>query len=451
MTSFTDITERRAIGERLEHDATHDPLTELANRTLVLRRLSAALRGPGRAPMTTVLFIDLDNFKVINDSLGHCVGDKVLRIVGERLRRGVRPGDVVGRLGGDEFVVVTVEAKSACEVRAIAEHLRKYLTEPIVVQGRHLYLDTSIGIVMAGPDDKRAAEDLVRDADVAMYQAKTLGRGRFEFFDVELRERMQRRLRLEEDLRGALQNGQLWTAYQPVVDLRTGHLVAVEALLRWTHPVHGAVSPVEFIPLAEESDLINVIGNHVLRTTTRELAERRDRHGLDLHLKVNLSVRQLDDPRLVPSVQDALDTTGLPPSALCLEVTESTLMRNPAASAEVLTALRGLGVRLAIDDFGTGYSSLAQLQRLTLDTLKIDRSFVAGIGESKDAEAIVNSIIAMAHAVDLMVVAEGVETAQQLEILKSLDCDQAQGFHLGRPVPADALFPRIQANTPWLA
>jgi EAL domain-containing protein (putative c-di-GMP-specific phosphodiesterase class I) len=304
---------------------------------------------------------------------------------------------------------------------------------------------------MAGPDDKRAAEDLVRDADVAMYQAKTLGRGRFEFFDVELRERMQRRLRLEEDLRGALQNGQLWTAYQPVVDLRTGHLVAVEALLRWTHPVHGAVSPVEFIPLAEESDLINVIGNHVLRTTTRELAERRDRHGLDLHLKVNLSVRQLDDPRLVPSVQDALDTTGLPPSALCLEVTESTLMRNPAASAEVLTALRGLGVRLAIDDFGTGYSSLAQLQRLTLDTLKIDRSFVAGIGESKDAEAIVNSIIAMAHAVDLMVVAEGVETAQQLEILKSLDCDQAQGFHLGRPVPADALFPRIQANTPWLA
>ncbi|HEV7980796.1 sensor domain-containing protein [Amycolatopsis sp.] len=449
VTSFTDITERRAIGERLAHEATHDPLTELANRTLVLNRLSAALRRPERASMTTVLFIDLDKFKVINDSLGHNVGDKVLRIAGERLRRGVRQGDVVGRLGGDEFVVVSVDFTEPSEVRALAGHLREYLTEPIVINGRQLHVDASIGIVMAGPDDDRVAEDLLRDADVAMYQAKTRGRGRYEFFDVELRMRMQRRLSLEQDLRDALQNGQLWTAYQPIVDLKSGHMVAVEALLRWNHPVHGSISPVEFIPLAEESDLINLIGTHMLRTTTRELTERRAKHGLDLHLKVNLSVRQLDDPRLVPAVQDALDMTGLPAGALCLEVTESALMRDQAAAIEVLTELRGLGVGLAIDDFGTGYSSLAQLQRLTLDTLKIDRSFITPLGESKDAEAIVNSIIVMAHAVDLVVVAEGVETARQLEILKELNCDQAQGFYLGRPTAAEDLFPLITPNHPW--
>jgi diguanylate cyclase (GGDEF)-like protein/PAS domain S-box-containing protein len=449
VTSFTDITERRAIGERLAHEATHDPLTDLANRTLVLNRLGAALRRPERASTTTVLFIDLDKFKVINDSLGHGVGDKVLRIAGERLRRGVRHGDVVGRLGGDEFVVVSVDITEPSEVRALAEHLREYLTEPIVINGRHLHIDASIGIVMAGPDDDRVAEDLLRDADVAMYQAKTLGRGRYEFFDVELRMRMQRRLGLETDLRDALQNGQLWTAYQPIVDLKTGHMVAVEALLRWDHPEHGSISPVEFIPLAEESDLINLIGTHVLRTTTRELTNRRVKHGLDLHLKVNLSVRQLDDPRLVPAVQDALDMTGLPASALCLEVTESALMRDQAAALEVLTELRGLGVGLAIDDFGTGYSSLAQLRRLTLDTLKIDRSFITGLGESKDAEAIVNSIIVMAHAVDLTVVAEGVETAHQLEILQKLNCDQAQGFYFGRPVAAEHLFPLIEPSHPW--
>ncbi|MEC3975433.1 sensor domain-containing protein [Amycolatopsis sp. H20-H5] len=440
VTSFTDITERRAIGARLAHEATHDPLTDLANRTLVLNRLGEALSGHARGPATTVLFIDLDKFKVINDSLGHSVGDKVLRIAGERLRRGVGKTDLVGRLGGDEFVVVTTGITEAQQARALAEHLRDALTEPMTVIGRQLHIDASIGIVMAEAGDRRAPEDLLRDADVAMYQAKTLGRARFEFFDVELREQMQRRLRLEQDLRDALQNGQLWTAYQPVVDLETGEMVAVEALLRWTHPVHGAISPVEFIPLAEESDLINVIGKHVLRTTTRELAKRRAQHGLDLNLKVNLSARQLDDPQLVPMVRDALATTGLPPGALCLEVTESALMRDQAAAAEVLAALRNLGVLLAIDDFGTGYSSLAQLQRLTLDTLKIDRSFITGIAESRDAEAIVTSIIAMAHAVDLIVVAEGVEDEDQLAILRALGCDQAQGFHLGRPVTAEQLF-----------
>jgi diguanylate cyclase (GGDEF)-like protein/PAS domain S-box-containing protein len=435
VTSFTDITETRAISARLAHDATHDPLTRLANRTLVLGRLDVRERGA-----VTVLFLDLDKFKVINDSLGHSVGDQVLRIVGERLRRCSGRDDLVGRLGGDEFVVVTGEVTDPGEVRALAEHLRAALAEPIGVLGRQLHLDASIGVVLVGSADRRSAEDLLRDADVAMYQAKTLGRGRHHFFDVGLRERMQRRLRMEQDLRDAVHDGQLWPAYQPVVDLRTGEMVAVEALLRWTHPRHGAISPVEFIPLAEESDLINVIGKEMLRATTRELATRRRDQGLDLTLKVNLSTRQLDDPHLVPAVQDALANTGLPAGALCLEVTESALMRDQEAAGEVLASLRSLGVLLAIDDFGTGYSSLAQLRRLTLDTLKIDRSFITGIAESRDAAAIVTSIIAMAHAVDLTVIAEGVETAEQLDLLRSLGCDQAQGYHLGRPVPAAELF-----------
>ncbi|MEA5361765.1 EAL domain-containing protein [Amycolatopsis sp., V23-08] len=436
VTSFTDISETRAISARLAHDATHDPLTRLANRTLVLDRLDVRARRSA----ATVLFLDLDKFKVINDSLGHSVGDQVLRIVGERLRRCSGRADLVGRLGGDEFVVVTNEVTEPGEVRALAEHLRAALAEPIGVLGRQLHLDASIGVVLVDGADRRSAEDLLRDADVAMYQAKTLGRGRHHFFDVGLRERMQRRLRMEQDLRDAVHDGQLWPAYQPVVDLKTGEMVAVEALLRWTHPRHGAISPAEFIPLAEESDLINVIGKEMLRATTRELASRRANQGLDLTLKVNISTRQLDDPHLVPAVQDALTSTGLPPSALCLEVTESALMRDQEAAGEVLAALRSLGVLLAIDDFGTGYSSLAQLRRLTLDTLKIDRSFITGIAESRDAEAIVTSIIAMAHAVDLTVIAEGVETAEQLDLLRKLDCDQAQGYHLGRPVSAAELF-----------
>ena len=278
-----------------------------------------------------------------------------------------------------------------------------------------------------------------RDADVAMYQAKTLGRGRFEFFDVELRERVQRRLGLEQDLRDAVRRDKLWAAYQPVVDLRSNQMVAVEGLLRWTHPVSGPVSPTEFIPLAEESDLINLLGIYVLRETTRELAARRA-CGVEVDLKINLSTRQLDDPGFVLAVEDALARTGLPAKALCLEITESALMRDSNAAAEMLSALRGLGVRLAIDDFGTGYSSLAQLQRLTLDTLKIDRSFVTGLGSSADAEAIVTSIIAMAHAVDLTVVAEGVENGTQLRLLRELGCDQAQGYYFGKPLPADELW-----------
>ncbi|MET0235030.1 MAG: EAL domain-containing protein [Kibdelosporangium sp.] len=438
VTSFTDITERRMIDGRLEHEATHDALTGLFNRTVAINRLSPAARRHRSGP-TAVLFIDLDNFKVINDSLGHSVGDKVLRVVGARLDKSMRRGDVVGRLGGDEFGVIAHGIAARDEAMALADHIRAELNKPIAVEGRNLHVDASIGIVIAEPDDPRDGGDLLRDADLAMYLAKTRGRGRHAFFDVDLRERTQRRLQLEQDLREAPRNEQLWMAYQPIVDLRSGRVSTVEGLLRWTHPRYGPISPGEFIPLAEESDLINIVGAHMLHIAAKEIVELRTGKNRDLQLTVNLSARQLDDPRLVPAVRDAIRTTGLPPGALCLEITESALMRDPAMAAKTLAALRDLGARLAIDDFGTGYSSLAQLLTLPLDILKIDQSFTAGLGRSKDAEVIVTSIIAMAHAVDLTVIAEGVEHEAQLDILRRLDCDQAQGYHLGRPVAAAEL------------
>jgi diguanylate cyclase (GGDEF)-like protein/PAS domain S-box-containing protein len=430
--SFTDITERRLIEGRREHEATHDALTGLVNRTVAIEQLSPSVRA-NREGATAVLFIDLDKFKAINDSLGHAVGDRVLQVVGERLREGTRRSDVVGRLGGDEFAVIAHGIESADNARGLAEHIRAELNRPVVVDGRSLHIDASVGIVIAGPGDPRDGEALLSDADLAMYQAKTQGRGQHAFFDIELRERSQRRLRLEQDLRAAPREGQLWLAYQPIVDLRTGRATAVEGLARWTHPRFGPISPGEFIPLAEESDLINQLGDHVLRLATEEIINLRDRHP-DLALTVNLSVRQLDHARLVPTVRAVTSSAGLPPGALCLEITESAIMRDPARAAGTLAALRELGVRLAIDDFGTGYSSLAQLLTLPLDMLKIDQTFTASLGESKDAEAILRSIIAMAHAVNLTVVAEGVETPRQLDILRNLKCDAAQGFFLGRPV-----------------
>jgi diguanylate cyclase (GGDEF)-like protein/PAS domain S-box-containing protein len=434
VASFTDITERRAISERLAFEATHDPLTGLANRALVTQWLTAA-----RGRDTIVLFVDIDRFKVINDSLGHGVGDIVLRIVGKRLRRAVRGDDLVGRLGGDEFVV-GVKSAQPRDARRIAENLAAALSDPVVVDGRRLHVNASIGIVVAPPDDTRSADELLRDADLAMYQAKTQGRGRHAFFDVELRERTQRRLQLDEDLRGAIGREELWVAYQPVVELPGRHMVGAEALLRWSHPAHGDVSPVEFIPLAEDSGTIHEIGTYVLRETCRTLARRTGAGGSAVHVAVNLSAVQLDDPNLTVMVRETLSSSGLPPSSLCLEITESMLMRDHVAATRQLNELRALGVRLAIDDFGTGYSSLAQLRRLPLDTLKIDRSFVSGLGGSRDAEAIVTSIIAMAHAVDLTVVAEGVETEQQLDVLQRLGCDLAQGYYFGRPARAVDVF-----------
>ncbi len=447
VASFTDITEARATHERLHRDATQDPLTGLANRTVLLEHLDATLTGQHPDWVTAVLFVDLDKFKVINDSLGHRLGDAVLTIVGQRLRQHVRRADLVGRLGGDEFVVLARRRSDTVEeIQALAEHLRQCLTEPIHIEDRRLHVDACIGITLASPGDSRTPDDILRDADVAMYQAKTHGRGRVAFFDVPLRQHMQHTLSLHQDLCEAIRRGQLWMAYQPIIDLGTGHTVAAEGLLRWTHPQHGPVPPQEFIPLAEHSDLIHHIGAHVLHTAFGEFAAFRTRYHYPLRLTVNLSARQLDDPRLPTTVHTALATTGLPACAVGLEITESTLMNDQAAAAHVLTALRHHGCTLAIDDFGTGYSSLAQLHQLPLDTLKIDRCFTAELGDTSGTEAIVSSTIAMAHALGLTVIAEGVETARQLAALRRLGCDQAQGYHLAHPAPIHQLTHAITAG-----
>ncbi len=433
--SFTDVTETRAARERLEYQATHDPLTGLANRTQVLRHWADG----SRTHPIAVLFVDLDNFKLINDSLGHSAGDEVLRTIGARLVRAVPEGAQVGRLGGDEFVILVQDERDHGALAALSDRLLRELTRPIHVQGRPLHVNGSIGVLVSLPGDGREGQDVLRDADVAMYRAKARGGGDHAFFDVELRERVQRHMLLEQDLRHAVAQDQLWVAYQPIVDLRTEGTVAVEGLLRWRHPDHGTVSPGEFIPLAEQSDLINSIGAHMLRTALRQLAVERERCGGDLRLNANLSPRQLKDPHLPALVRQALAETGLPAHTLCLEITENVIMQDPAGAAEILTGLRGLGVHLAIDDFGTGYSSLAQLRRLPLDSLKVDRSFVTDLAGSHELHTIVSSIIAMAHSLGVIVVAEGVETAQQLDVLRTLDCDEAQGFYFGKPGPVEQL------------
>lgn len=437
VTSFTDITESRASRERLQYEATHDPLTGLANRSVVLDRLDPPEHAPPRTHPAAVLFVDLDNFKIINDSLGHAPGDEVLRTVGQRLQQAAPGEALVSRLGGDEFVIVVPDERDQETLTRISRNVLDVLSGPFQQHGRQLHLTGSIGVLVSEPGDSRTGQDLLRDADVAMYQAKSRGGARHVFFGVELRERVQRHMELEQDLRHAVPLEQLWVAYQPVVDVGTERHVAVEALLRWTHPLHGPISPGEFIPIAEESDLIHSIGAYMLRTATRHIATHRND---DPQLSANLSPRQLEDPHLLQQVQQTLTASGLPAHALCLEITETAIMQDPDTAGRALHALRDLGVSLAIDDFGTGHSSLAQLRELPLDTLKIDRSFITELGNSNELKAIVTSTISMAHALGLQVIAEGVETAGHLDILRRAGCDQVQGYYFGKPAPIDMLF-----------
>ncbi|WP_394362997.1 EAL domain-containing protein [Amycolatopsis sp. SB7-3] len=438
LTSFADITERRAISERLAYEATHDPLTRLANRTYALNHLRRTIADP--AATTTVMFIDLDKFKIINDSLGHTVGDQVLRIIGDRLRAAAGPSDLVGRLGGDEFLVITTGYTEAAEVRALADHLQRRLAESLTVHGRELHINTSIGIVIAEPGDRRTADELLEDADLAMYQAKTFGPGRYAFYAPIMRKRVRDRFALEQDLRNAVAEGLVETVYQPVVDLRTGDMVAVKAKSCWDHPVRGPIDPAELAELADDGDLLTVIGAEVLAKAAREIARWRADHGVHCNVNVSLSVRQLGDPTLLQVVQTTLEDAGLGPQDLSLDVDETALKD----AADAVDALRKTGVRVTAERFGAGYSSLAQLCRLDLSVIEIDRSFVADLGRSSDAEPIVAGIMAMAHAVDLMVVAEGVETARQLEVLHELGCDWAKGPLVAPPGRVEDLKPTYE-------
>jgi diguanylate cyclase (GGDEF)-like protein len=387
-----------------------------------------------------VLFIDLDNFKVVNDSYGHRAGDQLLVRLVQRLRRVLRPADTIARLSGDEFVAVCEDIEGRDAAVAIAERITAAFDEPFALDDAEVFASASIGIAVADSADSDA-EALLRSADTAMYQAKRRGRARHELFDEEMRGRALRRLRLEHDLRGALHRQELRAVYQPLVTLPDNRIVGVETLLRWDHPELGAIPPDDFIPIAEESGSILALGVWVLRAAcsqiTRWHAELSLPHPFTVY--VNLSGRQLADPALVETVADVLRETGANPAELGLEITETSLLEDAESALSRLDELKRLGVRLAMDDFGTGYSSLSYLRRMPLDVVKVDRSFVQGLGTEPADSAIVAAVVRMAGALHLNVTAEGVETPKQLLALQDLGCDLAQGFYFAHPVNAEAI------------
>ncbi|NJC68560.1 bifunctional diguanylate cyclase/phosphodiesterase [Planosporangium thailandense] len=420
------------------HRATHDALTDLPNRELLtetISRLSEADEGQE----ITLLFIDLDRFKMVNDSWGHAVGDELLCAVAARLRTAVRGEDLVCRVGGDEFVVLIASTTDSSQVASLTERLLDDFAEPFDLSVGSVVITPSIGV--ASSDGATEALELIRDADTAMYKAKSSGRNGYAFFDQILHEQVRTRVEIEQALRGALDRGELSVHYQPIVDLANDELTGFEALMRWDHPQLGRVSPLEFIPIAEDTGLIVEYGAWLLEEAANQLVRWRAARADDLpplHISVNISVRQLRDSALVGVVRRALRRTGLPASTLWLEITESGVMEDPETALATLRALRALGVRLAIDDFGTGYASLNYLRSIPARIVKIDRSFVAGVGEGSHNEAIVKAVVAMAHALGQRVVAEGVETVVQRDWLRAYGCDLVQGWLYGAPRSADA-------------
>jgi diguanylate cyclase (GGDEF)-like protein len=422
---------RQTLGEAV-HQASHDPLTGLVNRTVILQRLEELLAGPD-VDGVAVLFVDLDRFKLVNDSLGHDVGDSVLVETARRLQRCVRPGDVVGRHAGDEFVVLCAGLHGEVDALGLADRICREIAVPMRVPARELVVTASVGVARGVRGV--TADELLRDADVAMYQAKERGRDRTELFGRSMRARMMERVDLEHALRQAILSEEFRLHFQPTLDLRTGRPLLVEALIRWEHPTRGLVRPDQFIPVAEDTRLIVPIGSWALREACRQVAEwRRSTPALaELGVSVNLSACQFGDDRLVEVVGEALAATGLEPSALWLEITETAVMDDVAATVRTLASLKRLGVRLAIDDFGTGYSSLSYLKRFPVDVLKVDRSFVDGIGTDAEDTAIVKAVVRMAQALGKGVVAEGIEHEAQLAELRALGCEAGQGFLFSRP------------------
>jgi diguanylate cyclase len=432
---------RRAVKKaeaHLEYLAHIDPVTGLPNRHAFNERLAFALgRADHAGGSVGLLLIDLDNFKIVNDTLGHHCGDRLLKVVAQRLLGCLRAGDVISRIGGDEFAVI-LEAAGSADGERPARKVLSVLGAPFEVDGHEIYVTASVGISLY-PDDALDLDTLTRNADTAMYQAKGKGKNGYEKFHPELDRRIQKRLSLESKLRKALERAELSLHYQPQFRISDGHLVGLEALLRWDHPELGAVSPVEFIPVAEDCGLIVPIGRWVLRTACAELAAWRDAGFGVIHVSVNLSARQTRDPHLMHDILQALRDYKISPTQLELEITESVLMDNVHANVELLHRLQTEGIRLSIDDFGTGYSSMAYLKRFPIDQVKIDRTFVRDIPGDRDDEAITTAIIAMAHSLGLSVVAEGVETEQQLEFLRAAGCDIMQGFYFAEPGTAEQI------------
>jgi diguanylate cyclase (GGDEF)-like protein/PAS domain S-box-containing protein len=440
ISQCVDISTRKHAESELAFQAHHDSLTGLPNRALFLARLSAEVeRRSGEQGAVAVAFIDIDNFKVINDSLGHGSGDRLLGSVAQRLGRVLRDGDVVARFGGDEFTVLMRDIADEAHALRIADRMVSALRPPFVLDGEQRFLSVSVGLRLTGPSAEQP-EELLRDADAAMYRAKELGKGRTELFDASMRARAVERLDLESGLRHALERDEFRLVYQPEVALPEGRIIGVEALLRWDHPVHGVVSPMTFIPIAEQSGLIVPIGEWVLREACEQAMRWRATGHADLIMSVNLSPRQLGTVDLVGTIAAVLADTGLEPGALCLEVTETALMADVTGASEALQELKALGVKLAIDDFGIGYSSLQTLkQLLPVDVLKIDKSFVDGLMENDEDHAIVHAVIRLAQSLGLAAVAEGVEHLEQAVELGELSCAFAQGYHFAKPQDPDSI------------
>ena len=434
-----DVSERKAFEEQLAHQAFHDPVTKLANRALFSDRVEHALMRSTRGiPEIAVMFIDLDDFKTVNDSLGHTAGDEVLQEVGRRLKIAVRPTDTVARFGGDEFAVLLDGVDGSADAADAASRILRALELPIEIDGKNVVPRASVGICLVGEDlETPEATELLRNADVAMYMAKRDSKGSYRVFEPTMHERVVERLELRSDLQHALSLDQLELHYQPVVRLSGREILGVEALVRWNHPTRGTIPPIQFIPVAEETGLIIPMGRWILETACYEGVRLQERFARDepLTMSVNLSVRQLQSETLVTDVRSALSLTGLPASSLVLEITESLMLSDTDFAMQQLHDLKGLGIRLAMDDFGTGYSSLSYLSRFPVDILKMDRSFVG----SEDNEALTSAIIALGTSLSLEVVAEGIELAEQANSLEELGCELGQGYLFARPMDAAAL------------
>jgi diguanylate cyclase (GGDEF)-like protein len=436
-----EVAERKQVEEQLLHNAFHDGLTGLANRALFIDHLKLALGRAGRHEdyQFAVLFLDLDRFKVVNDSLGHMIGDQLLVSIAQRLEMIMRPGDTVSRLGGDEFTVLLDDLKDADEAITVAERLQVELAAAFSIDGHEVFTTVSIGIALSAPDYCRP-EDILRDADTAMYRAKPLGNARHEVFEQGMHARAMDRLGLERDLRGALERREMFLEYQPIVSLSTGVLRGFEALVRWRHPQRGIIPPMKFIPVAEETGQIIPLGIWVLEEACRHVRRWQDLAPRDepLMISVNLSGKQFMQPDLLEQIAAVLRETGLDPRSLKLEITETVVMENIETATRTLEQLRALGVELSIDDFGTGYSSLSYLQRFPVSTLKIDRSFISRITESEGTAEIVRTIMSLARGLGMDVVAEGVETEGQRAQLSDMDCEFGQGYYFSKPMGLDA-------------
>ena len=448
-----DITLRKELEKQLQHQAFHDSLTGLANRALFRDRVAHALarQARGRGALS-VLFSDLDDFKTVNDSLGHEAGDQLLVAVAERLRAVMRPEDTTARFGGDEFAIL-LEETDRDGTRRAAERILEALRSPFEFHGRQVVMRLSIGAAITS-DGTTEPDDLLRQADLAMYTAKTSGKGRFAFYEPHMHEAAVTRMELKGDLEQAIANQDFELHYQPIVDLRGGHVTGVEALVRWRHPERGLVLPTEFIPIAEETGLVVPLGRWVIGEACRQLATWNAEGRLAgarlqrLSMWVNVSARELQEPEFVQTVADALATSGIPPEHLTLEITESGLMADLDQSTATLHRLRALGARLAIDDFGTGYSSLSYLERLPVEVLKIDRSFTAAIGHGRDVPVLVRSIVKLGQTLHMEVLAEGIETTEQLTKLRAIDCRLGQGFHFSPALPADEVIELLAHGWP---